>query len=160
MAIQKTFDQMFNDNPESDPVLQPDVFAPHRTLAARIVFEPMPEQPHVRITARTDDYNLLWGTVISESTKNKRHVEVALYERLMAVANECLPKAEVTASQDQLTEALELISKLNARLAQLEKRLRPNEVSDKTMKAAAEHVPDLRDALKLLGVATNKDKPK
>lgn len=157
MAVQKTFDQIFNDHPESDPVTHTDLFAPHRTLAARIVFEPMPEQLHVRITARTDDYNLLWGTVISEATKNKRHVEVALYERLMSVANECFPKSEVTASQDQLTEALELINKLKARLAQLEKRLLPKEVSNKTMKAAAEHLPDLRDALKLLGVATNKD---
>ncbi|MEJ7591725.1 MAG: hypothetical protein WKF77_09265 [Planctomycetaceae bacterium] len=156
MAIQQTFDQKFNDHPDSDPVSQPDLFAPHRTLAARIVFEPMPlpDQPHVRITARTDDYNLLWGTVISESTKNKRHVEVALYDRLMTVANECFPQSAVTASQDQLTEALDLIKKLKARLEQFEGDLQPITVSDKTMKRAASRLPGLKDALKLIGVSS------
>jgi len=159
MAIQKTFDQMFNDHPDSDPVSQPELFAPYRTLAARIVFEPMPlpDQPQIRITARTDDYDLLWGTVISESTKNKRHVEVALYDRLMTVANECFPQSAVTSSQDQLTEALDLVKKLKARLEQFEADLQPKKVTDKTMKRAASRLPDLRDALRLLGVSTTED---
>ena len=159
MAIQKTFDQMFNDHRDSDPVSQPELFAPCRALAARIVFEPMPlpDQPQVRITARTDDYNLLWGTVISESTKNKRHVEVALYDRLMTAANECFPQSAVTSSQEQLTEALDLIKKLKARLEQFEADLQPKKVTDKTMKRAASRLPDLRDALRLLGVSTTQD---
>ena len=159
MAIQKTFDQIFNDHPDSDPVSEPELFAPYRTLAARIVFEPMPlpDQPQVRITGRTDGYDLLWGTVISESTKNKRHVEVALYDRLMTIANECFPQSAVTASQDQLTEALDLIKKLKARLEQFESDLQPITVTDKTMKRAASRLPDLRDALRLLGVSTTED---
>ncbi len=159
MKNQKTFDQQFDEHPDSDPVSQPDLFAPHRTLAARIVFEPMPlpDQPQIRITARTDDYNLLWGTVISESTKNKRHVEVALYDRLMTVANEYFPHSPVTAPQGQLTEALDLIKKLKARLEQFENDLQPIKVTDKTMKRAASRLPDLRDALRLLGVSTTED---
>lgn len=159
MAAQKTFDQIFNDHPESEPVTHPDLFAPHRTLAARIVFEPMPlpDQPQVRITARNDNYDLLWGTVISESTKNKRHVEVALYDRLMTVANECFPQSAATASQAQLTEALDIIKKLKARLDQFQGDLQPLKVTDKTRKRAASRLPDLRDALRLLGVSTTED---
>ena len=159
MAIQKTFDQMLNDHPESDPVSQPDLFAPHRTLAARIVFEPipLPDQPQVRITARTENYDLLWGTVISETTRNKRHVEVAMYERLMTVANECFPQTSETVTQDQLTEALDLIKKIKARLDQFESDLQPKKVSDKTMKRAASRLPDLRDILRLVGVSTTED---
>ncbi len=156
MAIQKTFDQMFNDHPESDPITQPDLFAPHRTIAARIVFEPMPlpDQPQVRITARTENYHLLWGTVISETTKNKRHIEVAMYERLMAVANECFPQSSVTVTPNEIAEALDLIKKIKARLDQFESDLQPKKVSDKTMKRAASRLPDLRDALKLIGVVS------
>ena len=75
----------------------------------------------------------------------------------MTVANECFPQSAATASQAQLTEALDMIKKLKARLDQFQGDLQPLKVTDKTRKRAASRLPDLRDALRLLGVSTTED---
>ena len=159
MSRQKTFDQMLNEHSESDTQLRPELFEPNRVIRARIILEPMPEQEHVRITARTDDNQLLWGKMYSPASAKTHPVAVAIYDALIAAANSCLPTRVSPATLDQHTEALTLVGLLKSRLGKIEKDLRRKKVSEKTMKRGASRLPDLRDALTLIDMwETNESK--
>jgi hypothetical protein len=132
MPTQKTFDQLVLTNPEIDPVPTPDAFAPHEAINARIVFEPMPAQGHVRITARTDDYELLWGMMASPKMLARHPAEVALYDRLIEHAAAHLPEQTITDTTDAISQVLQHVRKARRALDALENSITPKKVTAET----------------------------
>ncbi len=157
MAVQQTFDQVLHDNPDLDPIADPAAIAPNIVISARIVFEPMPAQGNVRVTARTDDFRLLWGVTASPSMLARHPAEVAFYEALIEKTKQLLPPAVEAAQIDSITLGLQFLQQIRSRLDEIEKSLSPKKVTDKTMKRAAAFLFSLRDAVRLLNTTRADD---
>ena len=150
MASQKTFDQIRVTTPQTDAVESKDVFAPHEAINARLTFEPMPGQGDVRITARSESYELLWGVTASPDMLTRHPVEVAFYERLIEQARKHIPALVAPSGTESISHVLQRVSKLRECLDEIEKSMTPKKVSDKTEKRASAIIPDVNDALRLL----------
>lgn len=157
MATQRTFDQIRVANPSIDAVESPETFAPHEAINARVVFEPMPEHGHVRVTARSESYGLLWGVTASPGMLSQHPVEVAFYDQLVQQAREHLPAQGNATGTNSIAHVLSRVAQLRKCLDAIEASLTPKKVSDKTEKRAAAIVPDVNDALRLLDAWTSKD---
>ena len=157
MAIQKTFDQILATNPTVDAVEEPGMFKPHEAIDTRMVFEPMPEQGHVRITARSESYDLLWGVIASPGMLTRHPVEVAFYEHLIDQAKMHLPPQSERTGTGYVSHVLKCVADLRKCLDAIEKSLKPKKPSDKTEKRASAIVPDVNDALRLLNAWNSTD---
>jgi hypothetical protein len=119
-------------------------------IEARIVLEPKPHQGHVRITARSADYELLWGTTASPGMLKRHPVEVAFYQRLIDQAESHIKSETPTEGTAAIERALATVQQLRSCLDTIEKSLTPKKVSDKTEKRADGVAGDLLDALRCL----------
>ena len=155
MATDRTFDQLRAENPSTDPVETPKVFEPHEAINSRIVFEPMSNQGHVRITARSENFDLLWGVIASPGTLSRHPVEVAFYDRLFEQAKHHIPSLVTLSGTDAISLAHQRVAQLRKCLDALEELLTPKKISDKTEKRASGIVPDLNDAFRLLDAWTS-----
>ena len=156
MTSQRTFDQIRVANPSIDAVDSPDTFAPCKAINARVVYEPLPEQGHVRVTARTEAYELLWGVTASPGMLSQHPVEVAFYDRLVQQARQHLPAQSDASGTESISHVLHRVSQLRKCLDDIEATLTPKKVSDKTEKRAATIVPDVNDAFRMLDAWTSK----
>ena len=147
---ERTFDQLRQQNPNADAVESPDIFLPHTAIAAYVVFEPMPEQGHVRITARSDEHELLWGVTASPRNLKQHPVEVAFYNRLIVQAQKHLPDEVESEGTKSISSVLQQVERLRSCLDAIETSLKPQKVSDKTEKRASEVAPKIHDALRML----------
>lgn len=150
MTAQKTFDQLRFADPSTDAVEDPEAYSPHQAINARIVFEPMPAQGHVRLTARSESYDLLWGVTASAKTLERHPIEVAFYDELINLARQHLPTETEVKGTESITHVLNGIAHLRKRLAAIEASVTPKKTSDKTEKRAAGLVPMINDAMRLL----------
>lgn len=157
MTGSKTFDQLRQQNLSTDAVENPDAFFPHSAIAARVVFEPMPAQGHVRITARSESYDLLWGVTASPKNLTQHPVEVAFYDRLVDEAKKHLPEEVSSQATKSISDVLQQVQQLRSRLDAVEASLTPKNVSEKTQKRASEVAPKIHDALRLLDGWAKKD---
>ncbi|MCA9033334.1 MAG: hypothetical protein KDA66_21125, partial [Planctomycetaceae bacterium] len=134
-------------------------FSPHTAINAKIVFEPMPAQGHVRISARTVDYELLWGVIGARESLERHPAEVAFYERLVRLAKEHLPKQLRPANSNSVEDALACVARLRRSLDGIESSLSPKQVTEKTEKRAEAMLPDLTDAVRILESLSSKEAP-
>jgi hypothetical protein len=155
VPIQKTFDQIRTENPSKEPSDSPDVFDPHKILESRIVLEPLPARGHIRVTARSPKYELLWGVVLSKEMLKTHPVEVAFYDTLIKECRRYLPVQQDVAGE--VPDVLQDIANLKLRIQTIEEKLTPKVVSQKTENTADAVSAAIKDAIKLLNNVTLSD---
>ncbi len=154
---QRTFDQALIENPDLDPIRDEQHFLPNTALEFLLVFEPIPEYGHVRITARTRKGKLLWGFVASGEMLKRHPVEVAIYEELIQHAQTHFPRSSEQQQASSVAQALAKVASIRKALDAIEQSLTPKKVTDKTEKRASCITHDLDDALRLLNDWTSSE---
>ena len=149
MGTQQTFDQIRGET-KADPIDNPERFLPNKVVETRLVFEPLADQSRVRVTARTADYQLLWGVIASEGMIAQHPVPVAFYEALSQLTKQHMPDSDGATATASVSEASAAAKMLTDRVADLLAKLDVKKVSDATLKRAALFRAAFRDALKNL----------
>lgn len=91
--VGKTFDQMRREPTQRD-LFDPEKTSPHVALHAAMTFEPNTHQGvrRVRVTARDENLEVLWGANVSEGMLDpERPTEVAFYSTLRELIRRHLP---------------------------------------------------------------------
>jgi hypothetical protein len=122
--MQKTFDQMLTECGNAG--LHAVDISPNRVIPANIVLEPNSHQgvARVRVTARDEEFNLLWGVNVSEGLMPAESpTPVAFYGRLREMIRENLtdpaPRHELT--KDPFVALQFCLSRIRDMLSKCEK---------------------------------------
>lgn len=128
MTTPRMFDQMVEDN---DGQVPPDI-SPNQRISGEVVFEPLGSG--IRVTGRTEQHEVLWGTVLSKGMLEQPHAAIAVYGALReevekALAARGLPVPE---SSESVESALQSIEKMEKFLAAARKKITVKKVSPET----------------------------
>ena len=111
--------------------------SPNVRVPGEVVFEPIGD--NIRVTARDQDHQLLWGYVGSRETLQKVHTYVAIYGRLQDLLREQLDKRGLPTDKWQrepIKDATKALRELQELASNLEDSIDVEDPSEATRKRA------------------------
>lgn len=125
-----------------------------KKIKGEVVFEPL--STGVRVTARDENHNILWGYVASKETVSQIHCLVAIYDALQElIKNELEKRGSINDdNEDYMSVAQKNIDELKLSLENLESTIKVKKVSKATIARAKNIAQVVKDANRLICIET------